>query len=174
MSYARGVLLVAKILIVSDSVAAGTSEDGTGPRLEERLGAAGFTVLERRIAPDGVESVASALRELTEGFAGLVVTSGGTGFAPRDVTPEGTLQVLDREAAGLGERMRASHPLGALSRGRAGVAGHALVVNTPGSPKGALEHLEAVLDLVPHALGLLQGDQDHQPPETGGRTATSS
>lgn len=174
MPYARGVILAAKILSVSDSVSAGTSDDGAGPLLEQRLRAAGFDVLERRVVPDGVEPVAAALREMTEGFSGLVVTTGGTGFAPRDLTPEGTLHVLDREAPGLAERMRASHPLGALSRGRAGVAGTALVLNTPGSPKGALENLEAVLDLVPHALGLLQGDADHQPPETGGTTATSS
>ncbi|MGH3733026.1 MAG: MogA/MoaB family molybdenum cofactor biosynthesis protein [Acidimicrobiales bacterium] len=167
-------LLTAKILVVSDSVAAGTKEDGAGPLLERRLIDAGFTVLERRVTPDGVEAVADALRELVDGFFGLVVTTGGTGFAPRDETPEATSLVLDREAPGFAERMRATHPLGALSRGRAGVAGSALVMNTPGSPKGALESLEAVLGLVPHALGLLQGDADHHPPETGGSTATSS
>jgi molybdenum cofactor synthesis domain-containing protein len=173
-TYARGVILTAKILTVSDSVSAGTSEDSAGPLLEQRLRAAGFTVLERRVVPDGVDSVAAALAAMTGGFSGLVVTTGGTGFAPRDLTPEATLLVLDREAPGFAERMRGTHPLGALSRGRAGVAGTALVVNTPGSPKGALENLEALLDLIPHALGLLQGDAEHQPPETGGTTATSS
>lgn len=166
--------LVAKILTVSDGAAAGTRDDGAGPLLAARLEAAGFVVTERRVVPDGVANVAGALRELTEGFSGLVVTTGGTGFAPRDLTPEATMSVIDREAAGFAERMRTTHPLGALSRGRAGVAGHALVINTPGSPKGAVEHLEAILDLVPHALGLLQGDEDHQPPDTGGSTATSS
>lgn len=166
--------LVAKILTVSDSVAAGERVDGAGPLLEEQLVHAGFAVLERRVVPDGLEPVAAALRELTEGFAGLVVTTGGTGFAPRDVTPEATMSLVDREAPGFAELMRAAHPLGSLSRGRAGVVGSALVLNTPGSPEGATENLEAVLPLVPHALGLLQGDAEHQPPETGGRTATSS
>lgn len=166
--------LVAKILTVSDSVAAGERVDGAGPLLEERLVRAGFEVLERCTVPDGVQAVATALRQLTDGFDGLVVTTGGTGFAPRDLTPEATLSLLDREAPGFAELMRAAHPRGALSRGRAGVVGSALVLNTPGSPKGAIENLEAVLSLVPHVLGLLQGDTEHQPPETGGSTATSS
>ena len=93
--------------------------------------------------------------ELTDGFAGLVVTTGGTGFAPRDLTPEGTRAVIERDAPGLAEAMRLVSPLGRLSRGIAGVAGHAIVINTPGSPKGCVECLEAVLDVLPHALRLL-------------------
>ena len=99
--------------------------------------------------------MAGALRELSSGFAGLVVTTGGTGFAPRDLTPEGTRSVLEREAPGLAEAMRLVSPLGRLSRGVAGIAGSAIILNTPGSPKGAVECLDAVIDVVPHALALL-------------------
>jgi len=104
---------------------------------------------------DGIDSVATALHELTDGFAGLVVTTGGTGFAPRDLTPEGTRAVLDREAPGLAEAMRLASPKGRLSRGVAGTADRAIVLNTPGSSAGAVECLEAVVDVLPHALALL-------------------
>jgi molybdenum cofactor synthesis domain-containing protein len=147
--------LQAKVLTVSDGVIHGTREDRSGTALAERLAAAGFAVVERTVVPDGVDSVAGALVALTDGFAGLVVTTGGTGFAPRDLTPEGTRQVLEREAPGLAEAMRLVSPLGRLSRGLAGVRGHALVLNTPGSPAGCVEQLDAVLDVLPHALRLL-------------------
>ncbi len=153
---------------------AGQRVDGAGPMLEERLVAAGYRVRERRLVADGVDDVTSALRELARDFAGLIVTTGGTGFAPRDCTPEATLAVLEREAPGLSELMRATHPFGALSRGRSGTLGTALIINTPGSPKGALECLEAVLALLPHALELLSDQHAPHPPEMGGRTATSS
>ncbi|MFI5035610.1 MAG: molybdenum cofactor biosynthesis protein B [Acidimicrobiales bacterium] len=166
--------LAAKILTVSDGVASGHREDLAGPLLANRLAEAGFEIAERRSIPDGSESVAAALREMASEFAGVIVTTGGTGFSPRDQTPEGTLLVLDREAPGLSEAMRAVNALGRLSRARAGTAGHALVINTPGSPKGALECLDAVLDVLPHALELLRGDAGRHPPETGGSTATSS
>jgi molybdopterin adenylyltransferase len=152
---------VAKVLTVSDGVVAGTREDRSGAALAERLAAAGFEVAERRVTADGVESVAGALRELTAGFAGLVVTTGGTGFGPRDLTPEGTVAVLDRQAPGLAEAMRLVSPLGRLSRAAAGTVGQALVVNTPGSARGAVECLDAVLDVVPHALDLLTGGRPH-------------
>jgi molybdenum cofactor synthesis domain-containing protein len=164
----------AKILIVSDSVSSNESEDTAGPQLAARLHEAGFGVVERRVVPDGIESVAEALRLLVDGFAGLIVTSGGTGFSPRDLTPEGTLRVLEREAPGLSEAMRLVSPLGRLSRSRAGTAGKCLILNCPGSPKGAIESLEAVLDVLPHALALLLGDRAPHPPETGGNTAISS
>jgi molybdenum cofactor synthesis domain-containing protein len=151
----------AKVLTVSDGVVEGTREDRSGAALAERLAAAGFEVVERRVTADGVESVAGALRELTAGFAGLVVTTGGTGFGPRDLTPEGTLAVLERQAPGLAEAMRLVSPLGRLSRAVAGTAGQALVLNTPGSSKGAVETLEAVIDVVPHALDLLSGGRPH-------------
>lgn len=151
----------AKILTVSDSVHAGTREDRSGEGLRELLEAGGFDVLERRTVPDGVDAVAAALREMAAGFHGLLVTTGGTGFAPRDLTPEGTKAVLDREAPGLAEAMRAVSPLGRLSRGIAGTLGTSVVVNVPGSPAGATESLGAVLDAVPHALELLGGARPH-------------
>lgn len=151
----------AKVLTVSDGVVEGTREDRSGDALEERLAAAGFAVVERRVTADGTVAVADALRAMTAGFAGLVVTTGGTGFGPRDLTPEGTRAVLEREAPGLAEAMRLVSPLGRLSRAVAGTVGQALVLNTPGSSRGAVETLDAVLDVVPHALDLLTGGRPH-------------
>ena len=148
----------AKVLVVSDGVAAGEREDTSGRSLREWLTAAGFVVDVYRVVPDGAESVAEALREMCQDFAGLVVTSGGTGFGPRDLTPEGTLSVLDRQAPGIAEATRAISPKGRLSRAVAGTVGKALVINLPGSPGGAVECLESVLDVVPHALALLAGE----------------
>ncbi|MGH9243556.1 MAG: MogA/MoaB family molybdenum cofactor biosynthesis protein [Acidimicrobiales bacterium] len=153
--------LVAKVLTVSDGVVAGTRDDRSGAALEQMLGDAGFAVLDRRVVADGVESVAAALVDLAADFAGLVVTTGGTGFGPRDLTPEGTRRVIDREAPGLAEAMRLFSPLGRLSRAIAGTRGRALIINTPGSSKGAVETLGAVLDVVPHALELLRGARPH-------------
>lgn len=151
----------AKVLTVSESVHAGTREDRSGAALAEALAARGFEVVERRCVPDGVESVAAALREMSENFGGLIVTTGGTGFAPKDLTPEGTLAVLDREAPGIAEAMRAVNPLGRLSRAVAGTLGATLVLNVPGSTSGAVESLEAVADVLPHALELLSGGRPH-------------
>jgi molybdopterin adenylyltransferase len=151
----------AKVLTVSDGVVEGTREDRSGAALAERLAASGFEVVERRVTADGVEPVAAALRDLAAGFAGLVVTTGGTGFGPRDLTPEGTRAVLEREAPGLAEAMRLVSPLGRLSRAVAGTVGQSLVLNTPGSSKGAVETLDAVIDVVPHALDLLSGGRPH-------------
>ena len=151
----------AKVLTVSDGVVEGTREDKSGAALVERLGEAGFNVVEHAVVADGTESVMFALRRMAEGFRGLIVTTGGTGFGPRDHTPEGTRAVLDREAPGLAEAMRLVNPLGRLSRAVAGTAGSALVLNTPGSTAGALECLEAVLDVLPHALTLLAGHHPH-------------
>lgn len=150
-----------KILTVSDGVVSGTREDRSGVALAEHLGAADFDVTERQVVADGIESVARALRAMADGFAGLVVTTGGTGFGPRDLTPEGTRAVLDREAPGLAEAMRLVNPLGRLSRQRAGTIGECLVLNLPGSTSGAIECLDAVLDVVPHALELLRGERPH-------------
>jgi molybdopterin adenylyltransferase len=151
----------AKVLTVSDGVVAGTRDDRSGDVAQEVLAAAGFDIVERRIVADGIDSVAAALRELTAGFAGLVVTTGGTGFGPRDLTPEGTVAVLERQAPGLAEAMRLVSPLGRLSRQLAGTVGSALVVNLPGSSNGVKECLEAVLDVIPHALDLLAGGRPH-------------
>ena len=148
--------LSAKVLTVSDGVVAGTRADRSGQALEERLSSAGYRVVERVVVADGVPTVAAALTAMADGFDGLVVTTGGTGFAPRDLTPEGTRQVLDREAPGMAEAMRLANPAkGRLSRGTAGTVGRCLVLNTPGSTAGAVECLEAVLDVLPHALALL-------------------
>jgi molybdopterin adenylyltransferase len=151
----------AKVLTVSDGVVAGTREDRSGAALADRLRAAGYDVVGRVVSPDGTEAVAEALRALADGYAGLIVTTGGTGFGPRDLTPEGTRAVLDREAPGLGEAMRLVNPLGRLSRAVAGTVGQALVLNTPGSSTGAVECLDAVIDVVPHALELLGGGRPH-------------
>jgi molybdopterin adenylyltransferase len=98
---------------------------------------------------------------MASAFTGLVVTTGGTGFGPRDLTPEGTAEVVDRSAPGLAEVMRRSSPIAPLSRGMVGTRGRALVVNLPGSPTGALECLAAIMDLLPHAVGLLAGERPH-------------
>jgi len=147
--------LTAKVLTVSDGVVHATREDRSGQALVEQLTNAGYTVAEHRVVPDGVDTVAGALRGMADGFAGVIVSTGGTGFAPRDLTPEGTRSVIDREAPGLAEAMRLVSPLGRLSRGIAGVRGQVIILNTPGSPKGCVEQLEAVLDVLPHALQLL-------------------
>ena len=151
----------AKILTVSDGVVAGTRDDKSGAALEKHLTEAGFTVVEREVVADGIESVARALRTMSDGFAGLLVTTGGTGFGPRDLTPEGTRAVLDREAPGLAEAMRLVNPLGRLSRQRAGTMGECLVLNLPGSTSGSIECFDAVADVVPHALELLRGERPH-------------
>ena len=151
----------ARVVTVSDGVAAGTREDRGGPALVAALVRAGARVDPILVAADGVEAVAAALRAACHGFAGLVVTTGGTGFGPRDLTPEATRTVIEREAPGLAEAMRAVNPLGRLTRGVAGTVGRAVVLNVPGSPTGAVECLEAVVDVVPHALRLLQGDTRH-------------
>ena len=152
---------LAKVLTVSESVHAGTREDRSGAALAECLQEAGFEVVERSVVPDGIEPVAEALRRLCEGFAGVVVSTGGTGFAPNDLTPEATELVLDRRAPALATAMQLIDPKGRLSRGAAGTLGDALVLNVPGSPKGAVECLQAVLDVVPHALDLMAGGHPH-------------
>ena len=153
--------LLAKVITVSDGVADGSREDRSGAALEAHLSAAGFDVVERIVTADGTKAVGDTLRNACRGFTGLVVTTGGTGFGPRDLTPEGTLAVVERQAPGLAEAMRLVSPLGRLSRAVAGTVGEALVLNTPGSTKGCIETLDAVLDVVPHALELLAGDRPH-------------
>jgi molybdopterin adenylyltransferase len=154
---ARGAGLAAKVLTVSDGVVAGTREDRSGLALVDRLHADGYEVVEHRVVADGIDAVARALVGMSENFSGVIVTTGGTGFAPRDLTPEATRTVIEREAPGLAEAMRLVSPLGRLSRGMAGVVAGVIVLNTPGSPAGCVEQLDAVLDVVPHALRLLNG-----------------
>ncbi len=158
------VMATAKVLTVSESVHAGTREDRSGEALAVLLGERGFAVIERRAVPDGIAPVSEALQALAGPlgqFNGLVVTTGGTGFSPNDLTPEATRSVIEREAPGLAEAMRAVSPLGRLSRAVAGTLGACLIVNVPGSTAGAVETLDAVLDVVPHALDLLAGGRPH-------------
>jgi molybdopterin adenylyltransferase len=152
----------AKVLTCSDGVIHGARVDKSGAALVELLTNAGFDVVEHRVTADGTGNVAAALTEMTDQFAGLVVSTGGTGFAPRDQTPEGTQSVIEREAPGLAEAMRLCNPLGRLSRGLAGIRGSAIIVNTPGSTNGCVEQLDAILDVLPHALRLLHdADNSH-------------
>jgi molybdenum cofactor synthesis domain-containing protein len=154
--------LLAKVLTVSDGVFHGVRDDTGGRGLADHLASHGYQVVEHRVSEDGVEPVATALSDMSDGFAGLIVTTGGTGFAPRDQTPEATRAVIEREAPGLAEAMRLISPHGRLSRGVAGIRGRAIICNTPGSPKGATEQIDAVIEVLPHALRLLASEStDH-------------
>ena len=156
----------AKVLTVSDGVVAGTRDDASGDALVEALEAAGYEVVDRQVVSDGVDRVADGLRELSRKFPGLVVTTGGTGFGPRDLTPEGTAAVVERMAPGIAEAIRVAsnsdgRAFGMLTRGIAGMRGETLIVNLPGSPSGAKESLATVLPALAHALELLAGEQPH-------------
>lgn len=155
--------LQAIVITVSDGVIAATREDLSGEALAACLETHGWNVVERRQIVDGVDSVHQELVRCAEGFNGLIVTTGGTGFGPRDLTPEGTRLALEREAPGLAEAMRLCNPkgLGRLSRALAGTRGAALILNTPGSTKGTVETVEAVIDIVPHAIELMAGGRPH-------------
>ena len=147
--------LSAKVLTVSDGVVAGTRVDASGAALVAFLGEHDFDVVDHRLTADGADAVAAVLVEMSEGFDGVIVSTGGTGFAPRDQTPEGTKRVIEREAPGLAEAMRLVSPLGRLSRGIVGIRGGAIICNTPGSPKGCVEQLASIVDVLPHAVRLL-------------------
>jgi molybdenum cofactor synthesis domain-containing protein len=161
----------ALVVTSSDRSAAGTRADTSGERVAERLAALGFTV-ERRVVPDDRPAIEAALVEGASSHA-LIVTTGGTGLTPRDVTPQATAAIVDYEIPGIAEAMRAdgrrSTPFAALSRGIAGVRGRSLIVNLPGSPKGALESLETVVPLLDHALETIAGPFDHAAARAGGR-----
>jgi molybdopterin adenylyltransferase len=150
----------AAVLTVSDGVSAGEREDLSGDELESLLRAGGHDVV-RRVVPDEHERIAAALRELSM-EASLVLTTGGTGVAPRDVTPEATASVLERSAPGIAEAIRADAvrrtPHGLLSRGMAGTLGHALIVNLPGSPGGCRDGFVVLRPALGHALALLSGE----------------
>ena len=159
--------LPVKIVTVSDGVVAGTREDASGQVLQQYFTEQGWNVVERALTEDGVDPVAATLRLLADGFHGLIVTTGGTGFGPRDRTPEGTKATLEREAPGLAEAMRLINPLGRLSRGVAGTLGTSLILNTPGSSKGCVETIGAVIDVLPHAVTLLVDNYDPHPSGEG-------
>jgi molybdenum cofactor synthesis domain-containing protein len=153
----------ALVLTASDRSAAGEREDASGAGIEERLAALGFTV-EREVVADDRPSIEGALKAGAARHR-LVITTGGTGLTPRDVTPQATLAVIDYEVPGLAEAMRAAGrrqtPLADLSRAVAGVRAGSLIVNLPGSPKGALESLDAIVPVLDHALETLAGPFDH-------------
>ncbi len=152
----------ALVVTVSDRVSSGEATDRSGPALVEGLRSL-FDEVDLVVVPDGIESVASALRRGVGSGAALVVTTGGTGFGSRDLTPEATKLVIEREAPGLAEAIRAVtfgvNPHGMLSRGVAGIAGSTLIVNFPGSERGAMESLDAIVASIPHAIALLADDR---------------
>jgi molybdenum cofactor synthesis domain-containing protein len=156
--------MTAAVLTVSDSVALGSRVDASGPAVAAALEQAGFIMAAREIVPDERPVIEAALKRLAA-KAELVVTTGGTGVAERDVTPEATRAVCQRLVEGVAERMRSEGarktPLAALSRGLCGVCGQALVLNLPGSPAAATESLAAVIGILPHALELLRGKTGH-------------
>jgi molybdenum cofactor synthesis domain-containing protein len=158
----------AAVITISDSAHQGTREDQSGPAVATRLQEKGFEVAGRRVIPDEREEIARSLRQLVErGSAQVILTTGGTGITPRDVTPEATRDVIDREIPGIGELMRskglASTPFSVLSRGLAGTKDGVLIINLPGSTRGAVDSLDAILELVPHVLDLINGRTGHTP-----------
>jgi molybdopterin adenylyltransferase len=159
-------MIRAAIVTVSDSVAEGTREDRSGAVLRERVEALGWHMTAQEIVPDEIDRIASVLTRLADsGQVSLILTTGGTGIAARDVTPEAARTVIEREIPGLGEMMRAEGrkltTFAALSRSMAGVRGRVLIVNLPGSPKGALESLDAIVQLIPHIIDLIEGRTGH-------------
>jgi molybdenum cofactor synthesis domain-containing protein len=157
------------VVTVSDGVSAGTRDDASGRALAALLEREGFELAGHEVVPDERPEIEALLRLLVGDGTPLVVTTGGTGFGPRDITPEATRAVIDREAPGLAEEMRASGrgqtPFAALSRGLVGSSGATLIVNLPGSEKGAVESLSSILPVLPHALDLLAGHTQHGPAE---------
>ncbi len=153
------------VITVSDGVSQGTRDDDGGTAVCQTLAGAGFDIIERMVVPDDQTMISSALAAAA-GRASLVVTTGGTGFGPRDVTPEATRQVVEREGTGLELAMLLaglrSTPMAALSRSVVGSVGSTLIVNLPGNPRGAVENLEAIIGLIPHVLDLLRGETRHQ------------
>ena len=158
--------LRAKILILSDACSRGDREDRSGPVVRTMLEAQGWTVLDSAVLPDESKLISAKLEQWSDaGDCDVIFTSGGTGLAPRDVTPEATRAAIQKEIPGLEELMRSyglkSTRRAALSRGVAGVRGGSLIINLPGSPRGAQESLEAILDLLPHAVDIAQGRTEH-------------
>ena len=164
----------AGVITVSTRSAAGERADESGPALINGLSAAGHEVVSTTVVPDNVTKIANAILEAIRAGANVVLTSGGTGLSPNDVTPEATRRVIDREVPGIAEALRASSlaktPHGMLSRGVAGAVGPALVVNLPGSPRAVRESLEVLLPVLAHAVELLAG-QSGESGHARGRTS---
>ncbi|CAN5556432.1 MogA/MoaB family molybdenum cofactor biosynthesis protein [soil metagenome] len=146
-------------------MAHGTRKDESGDLADRQLTESGYSVVDRVVVADDRPAIVDALRAQIDAGTRLIITTGGTGFGPRDVTPEATTEVIERPAPGLSELMRAAGlkhtPMAALSRGVAGAAGTCLILNLPGSPKGVKESLDAIIEILPHALRLLAGDTEH-------------
>jgi len=158
--------LRAKILVLSDAAAGGRREDRSGPAVRELLEGRGWAVKALEVLPDDADRIKATLVAWTEGDdCDAIFTSGGTGLGPRDVTPEATLAVVDKQVPGLAELMRAEGVkktrMAALSRGIVGARKGKLIVNLPGSPRGACESLESIIELLPHAINLLHGHTEH-------------
>ncbi len=161
----RGDQPTSAVLTLSDQGAAGLRADTSGPAIRARLAELGIPVVAHAIQSDDADGISARLRQWVDEGIGLIVTTGGTGFGPRDHTPEATRRVIEREAPGLAELMRAEGlrqtPMAALSRGVCGIAGRTLIVNLPGSERGARENLDALAPVLPHALQLIGGDTEH-------------
>lgn len=154
----------AAVLVASDGVVAGTRQDKSGDIAEQKLTDAGFDVVSRLVVPDETDVIEKAIEGLVDEVR-VIITSGGTGFGPRDVTPEATLRVIDKRAEGLEHLMRIAGleatKTAALSRAVAGSVGSTLIINTPGSSRAVSESLDSVMDLIPHILDLLEGNTGH-------------
>jgi molybdenum cofactor synthesis domain-containing protein len=156
-------MIRAAVITLSDKGSRGEREDESGPALRELLGSAGVSIVRSAVLPDDRSRIAALLAELADsGTVDLIVTTGGTGVAPRDVTPEATRDVIERELPGMAEAMRAESlrktPNAMLSRAVAGIRGRVLIINLPGSPRGARENLSVILPALAHAVAKTQGD----------------
>ena len=156
----------AHVITISDGASHGQRDDKSGPALVGILYANQYEVTGPEVVPDERDRIAAAITKAADGGSNLVITTGGTGLGPRDVTPQATATVIDYDVPGITELMRRagleSTPMAALTRGIAGVRGQTLVINVPGSPKGAMQSLEAVMPVLEHALALLRGDTKHE------------